>query len=94
MVARDKHKEEETMPHHSHFFAADLQHLPSVETCGDCPQAFLSLDFHCGMDVSTSERACYNREELSAICVKSLRFKSEAHNEPQEGHADEQMCLP
>ncbi len=31
---------------------ADLKQLPNVELRFDCPQAFLSLDFHCRMDVS------------------------------------------
>ena len=28
-----------------------LKHLPKVETRFHCPQAFLSLDFHCRMDL-------------------------------------------
>lgn len=37
------------------------KHLPHVERCLYCPQAFLSLDFHCRMetsDISRSKRAC------------------------------------
>jgi len=29
-----------------------LKHLPNAETRFYCPQAFLSLDFHCRMDLS------------------------------------------
>ena len=29
-----------------------LNHLPNVETRFDCPQAFLSLDFHCRTEMS------------------------------------------
>ena len=34
----------------------ELKHLPNVEACFHCPQAFLSLDFHCKMDVSELKR--------------------------------------
>ncbi len=32
--------------------AVYLKHLPNVETRLYCPQVFLSLEFHCSMDVS------------------------------------------
>ncbi len=37
-----------------HVFACNimLKHLPNVETRFYCPEAFLSLVFHCRMDVS------------------------------------------
>lgn len=29
----------------------DLEHLLNVETCFHCPQAFVSLGFHCRRDI-------------------------------------------
>ncbi len=54
-------------------FVTHLKHLPNVEMHFYCPQGFLSIDFHCRMDVSELDQTFWDWEELHVYGIKLMK---------------------